>query len=175
MWTDLRTNNSEFKNRRTFISPYRVRRMMQSDDGLGIGVDITELKRFRVIADESSFYTRIYTRRELEYCRAFSDPIPHLAATFAAKEAVLKAIGIRHGESLNKIEILHDESGAPHVERPFATHRVIVSLSHTDNYAAAVALAIPAGNSLDDEYVRKLLNGMATELSTRSADADEQF
>ncbi len=149
--------------------------MMQSDDGLGLGVDITELKRFRVISDDSSFYARNYTERELEYCRAFSDPVPHLAATFAGKEAVLKAIGIRHGTSMNEIEILRDESGAPCVEYPFTTHRVIVSLSHTHDYAAAVALAIPAGHSLGDEYIRKLLNGMATELSTRSVDEDEQL
>ena len=153
----------------------QVRRMMQSDDDIGIGVDLVEMKRFRSISDDSSFFARVYTERELEYCRAFSDPVPHLAATFAGKEAVLKAIGIREGTPIKEIEILRDREGAPYVEYSLPTHRIIVSLSHTENYAAAVALAIPAGRSLGDEYIRKLLNGMASELAATHGDDDEQL
>ncbi|TFF91628.1 4'-phosphopantetheinyl transferase superfamily protein [Candidatus Thorarchaeota archaeon] len=148
--------------------------MIQADD-VGVGVDLANLKRFRAIPEDRPFYDRVYSLREMEYCRGFSDPIPHLAAAFAAKEAVMKAIGIRHRISMKEIEILHDEHGAPFVESPLATHRVLVSLTHTEDYAAAVALALPAEGSLGEKHGRKLLNSMVSDLAHRSDDIDEQL
>lgn len=82
---------------------------------MGIGVDIIEINRIeRAIKRRPNFQYRVYTKEELEYCLAKSNPWPSLAVRFAAKEATLKAIG--HGISqcgLQEIEIVKGESGPP--------------------------------------------------------------
>ena len=61
----------------------------------GIGVDIVRAERLSQALERfgSRMEKRIYTEGELAYCRSHRDPLPHLAARFAAKEAAFKAIG----------------------------------------------------------------------------------
>ena len=76
------------------------------------GIDIIEISRIAKAVDSwgDRFLKRIYTNREIEYCRGRA---PELAARFAAKEAVMKALGTGHiGVSPQDIEILPDEKGA---------------------------------------------------------------
>lgn len=114
----------------------------------GFGVDIVEVKRIKAAAKKfgARFLDKIYTERELAYCRGRSVPEQHLAARFAAKEAVYKAFG---GDGKNPIawtdiEIINDRSGKPTVVLKGTAkklmlkrkvNRAVVSLSHTKNYA----------------------------------------
>lgn len=83
----------------------------------GIGVDIETIERFRnteLIGNKATM-KKIFTPNEIVYCQDYADPAPHLAARFAAKEAIVKALassGIIVSE-FSKIEILTDKSGIP--------------------------------------------------------------
>jgi holo-[acyl-carrier protein] synthase len=61
----------------------------------GIGVDVVKVERLLGALERfgERFEKRLYTDDELAYCRSHKDPLPHLAARFAAKEAAFKAIG----------------------------------------------------------------------------------
>ncbi|HXG04069.1 MAG TPA: holo-ACP synthase, partial [Candidatus Binatia bacterium] len=75
----------------------------------GIGVDLVHLPRLRQVVErwQERFLRRVFTDAELAYCRARRDPIPHLAARFAAKEAGLKALGtgLRLGIRWRELEV----------------------------------------------------------------------
>ena len=71
---------------------------------LGIGIDLIEIDRIRQAWQRHGerFLNRIFTDRELDYCLTKKDPAPSLAARWAAKEAVAKALGVGLGESLKR-------------------------------------------------------------------------
>ncbi len=113
------------------------------------GIDIIEISRIAKAVDSwgERFLKRIYTDREIEYCKGRA---PELAARFAAKEAVMKALGTGHvGVSPHDIEVLPDEKGAPLVTlRGGALSKayrlelkgIDISLSHSKDYAIASAI-----------------------------------
>ncbi len=125
----------------------------------GIGTDIVEIGRFREIPPDAPFFMRTFTRHEIEYCRGFADPAPHLAATFAAKEAIFKALansGARPPTSMRDLEVRRTAGGVPIIVvagRPAKDIRV--SLSHCRAHAAAVCLV--AGAAPED--VQETLDG----------------
>jgi holo-[acyl-carrier protein] synthase len=113
-----------------------------------IGVDIVEIARVRVAVDRhgAGFRRRVYTDLEWQQCgRSY----PSLAGRFAAKEAVMKALGTG-GMAFRDIEIVRTRSGKPEVrlsgrmqqraERLGVT-RIVVSISHSRDNAVATALA----------------------------------
>ena len=120
---------------------------------LGIGVDIIEVSRIRDAYARlgDRFLRRIMLDSEIAYCLAHSDPAPHLAARFAAKEAVSKAFGTGIGAELGWVdmEVVKQPGGAPRMlfhgvgrdlmERRGAT-ALHLSLSHTAQYAVAQAI-----------------------------------
>ena len=110
-----------------------------------VGVDIEDIERFVKLDMEKdkSFFNRLYTQREMEYCLSKSNPYPHLAVRFAGKEAVIKLIS-GFGEKVNpgEIEILNDANGAPVVNinnERFNNIKVTISLSHCKDKAIAFA------------------------------------
>ncbi len=119
---------------------------------LGIGIDAVEIDRFRaVLARRPLMASRIFSAAERRLVEGRSDPVPSLAARFAAKEAAMKALstGIG-GVDFADIEVLAEASGAPVLavsgrayER--AKHLGVrgwhVSLSHTETLATAVVVA----------------------------------
>ena len=120
---------------------------------LGIGIDIIEVARIAASYEKfgERFVNRILLPDEIAYCRSHKNPAPFLAARFAAKEAVSKAFGTGIGAHLGwrDIEIRRRESGEPfvvlHGKGPdlFAARgakQLLVSLSHTQTYAAATAV-----------------------------------
>ncbi len=114
-----------------------------------VGVDIIEIERIQAVIDRwgQSFLGRIYTRAELDFCRG---RVPELAARFAGKEAVMKALGTgRSGVSWRDVEILPDRRRAPLVflhgrarrrARRLGLGEVAISLSHSRDYAVASAV-----------------------------------
>src|SRR5271154_4632752 len=120
---------------------------------LGIGIDIIEVARIEASHQKfgERFLNRILLPDEIAYCMSNRKPGPFLAARFAAKEAVSKAFGTGIGADLGwqDIDIRRRESGEPFVvlhgggELLLATRRarhVLVSLSHTQAHATAVAI-----------------------------------
>lgn len=105
-----------------------------------LGIDLAQVSRFRLFTTDKThpFLTRNFSKRELAYCFAFADPSPHLAGTFAAKEAVHKAFAGRY--PVSEIEILRRKDGSPEARRGRAKLAVSVSISHEDTMAVAVAL-----------------------------------
>jgi holo-[acyl-carrier protein] synthase len=120
---------------------------------VGLGVDLCEVDRIRrALARTPGFADRVYTRAEQDYCRRRDDPSERFAARFAAKEAVLKALGAGLGAcAFRDIEVVRAESGAPSLalhggaatlaadRRVTAWH---ISLTHTATMAEAIAVAV---------------------------------
>lgn len=121
----------------------------------GHGIDLVECRRIRELAERyhDRFLTRVFTGNELDYCRNRKRHWEHLAGRFAAKEAVLKALGTgwRGQIAWTDIEVVNDELGRPAVilaghTRKLAQDRHItdiqVSITHTKDHALASAIAI---------------------------------
>ena len=122
---------------------------------LGIGVDVVETIRIERSLERFAerFLRRVFTDEEIDYCQSMKHPSRHLAARFAAKEAVSKAFGTGIGESMGwrDIEVRRKKSGEPfvilHGRADELAHRlgvteVMVSLSHADHYSVANAAVI---------------------------------
>ena len=122
---------------------------------LGIGTDITECLRIARMIERhgEQFTNRVYTAREVCYCQSRKQSTQHIAARWAAKGAVLKALGIgmRRGVAWTDIEIRKAPSGQPVVavrgavkdivER-LGVAEVLVSMTHCRTHAAAYAMAM---------------------------------
>ena len=122
----------------------------------GIGIDAVELPRFRrVLERRPKIVGRVFTAGEQAYAETAADAAPHLAARFAAKEAVLKALGVGIGAvGWRDIEVVRTTAGAPSLvvrgrAAALAEQRGIVrwhvSLSHTDTVAVASVVAEAGG------------------------------
>ena len=120
---------------------------------LGVGIDIIEVTRIRGAYEKfgERFVQRILCADEIAYCQSHRDMFPFLAARFAAKEAVSKAFGTGIGGQLGwqDIEVRHKPSGQPFIYLHEQGQRLLqvqqaralhLSLSHTEFYAAAVAI-----------------------------------
>ncbi len=118
----------------------------------GIGHDLIEIDRIEKVHKEHGdrFLERIFTTEEIKYCFTNRDPYPSLAARFAAKEAVSKAIGTGIGREVNwkDIEVRREASGKPVVvlsrslQAKFPGVDVLLTLSHTKKIASAFAILI---------------------------------
>ncbi|NGX31604.1 MAG: Holo-[acyl-carrier-protein] synthase [Chlamydiae bacterium] len=116
---------------------------------VGIGTDLVEISRFQKALDRQgfAFIETILTQDEIAYCQKFNDPLPHFAVRFAAKEAIVKALGtgFRNGLNFQDITIKNDENGKPEcffsekLKKQFPNIEMLLSLSHTDNYSLAMA------------------------------------
>src|SRR5580765_5758173 len=120
---------------------------------LGVGIDIIEVARIQASHERfgERFLNRILHPAEISYCLSHKAPAPFLAARFAAKEAISKAFGTGIGAQLGwqDMEVGRKESGEPFVilhgggqilldERKGRV--VLISLSHTQEHAAAMAI-----------------------------------
>lgn len=119
---------------------------MSPMSGISLGVDIVEVRRVGRLVKNARFVERVFTDREVAYCRDKKNAAQHFAVRFAAKEAVYKALG-EPGVAHKEISVKNDSSGKPHVElakrlKKFEPH-VSLTLSHTADYAVAVALYQP--------------------------------
>ncbi|MEX2448057.1 MAG: holo-ACP synthase [Solirubrobacterales bacterium] len=112
----------------------------------GVGIDLLEIERMeRALERHPRLAERIFSAAEREYAAARARPGRHLAARFAAKEAVVKALGLSGGFGLGEIEVL---AGKPPSVRlsgraaeAAAGRQIQISLTHSREVAAAVAIA----------------------------------
>ena len=115
----------------------------------GVGVDIEELEKVQKAILNKRFVERTFTKKEIEYSISKGNLIVHYAGTFAAKEAVYKAVNqtLSKNIDISSIEILHNSSSVPYVrlKKSFRDNaknlEIKVSISHSGNYAIAIAFA----------------------------------
>jgi holo-[acyl-carrier protein] synthase len=122
---------------------------------LGIGTDITEVLRIAQMIERHGelFVDRVYTPAEIDYCRARKMATQHFAGRWAAKEAILKALGTgwRRGISWRDIEVTNASSGRPQavlrggaaeMAEKMGIRGILVSISHCRSHATAYAVAL---------------------------------
>ena len=153
---------------------------------VGLGVDIVEIERMKkILARTPRFMERVYTADEQAYCNEKASPEIHYATRFAAKEAVLKALGT--GFSWGKydpreVEVRRSSKGRPYVvlhgaAKELAANQGVteipLSLSYTHTEAVACAMALNSGSAVaptqEDPMVElsrqfKELRGMLDEI-----------
>ncbi len=119
---------------------------------VAIGADVIEIDRIRtVVSRQPKFVDRVFTPNEIEYCQKHRDPAERYAVRFAAKEAVLKALGVGlGGADLTDIEVIRTASGKPELSisgraQPLADSLGISSWLITLSHADTVAQAFVAG------------------------------
>jgi holo-[acyl-carrier protein] synthase len=116
----------------------------------GVGIDLLEIRRLeRALERRPRLAERIFSEAERAYAAARRRPGRHLAARFAAKEAVVKALGLGGAFGLREIEVLPGEPPRVRLSgraaEAAAGASVEVSLTHSRDFAAAVAIAEPSG------------------------------
>src|ERR1700757_491066 len=117
---------------------------------IGIGVDLIECARIQHALDRfgDRFLHRVFTESEIEYSMSMKFPARHLAARFAAKEAVSKAFGTGIGKSMGwrDIDVHKKPSGEPflvfsggaeELAKERGVKNALITLSHSDQHAVA--------------------------------------
>ncbi|MEG0324512.1 MAG: holo-ACP synthase, partial [Raoultibacter sp.] len=127
---------------------------MRSQEEVGLGVDIVEIARMKAILERTpSFKTKVFSEDECAYCESKGVPEIHFATRFAAKEAVLKALGTGFSEGIGvrDIEVVRNAKGKPmvvlyrrakEVAAELGVIELPLSLSYTHTDAVACAMAI---------------------------------
>lgn len=98
-----------------------------------IGTDIVKISRMEKSIKNESFLWRVFTEKEIEYCKKAET----YAGIFAAKEAYFKAIGTGITAPMTSIEILHNDRGKPYLN---GFSNCDVSISHDGDYAIATVI-----------------------------------
>tara|TARA_B100000214_G_scaffold137879_1_gene98346 strand:- start:416 stop:805 length:390 start_codon:yes stop_codon:yes gene_type:complete len=121
---------------------------------LGNGVDIIENYRIKKLIKNESFLKRIYTKREILNSKKIRNKINYFAKRFAAKEALVKALGLgfRNNINFNDIEIINDFKGKPLIKvskkiknylrsnSKFKKYKIHLSLSDEKKYSIAYVI-----------------------------------
>jgi holo-[acyl-carrier protein] synthase len=122
---------------------------------VGIGTDIVECLRIAQMIERHGelFITRVYTTHEIQYCQSRKQATQHFAGRWAAKEAILKALGTgwRRGISWRDVEVRNEPGGRPTVAfrggardvvEKMKITEMLISISHCRSHATAYALAL---------------------------------
>jgi holo-[acyl-carrier protein] synthase len=119
---------------------------------IGIGMDATDLPRIAATLERygERFLHRVFTDREIAYCRRRRDPVPHLAGRFAAKEAAMKALGTGHSRGVlwKDIEVVRTggppqlqlHGGAARRAAGMGVTRSLLTIPHAQTIAVAQVL-----------------------------------
>lgn len=122
---------------------------------VGLGIDLVETSRIQDAWDKHGdrFLRRLFTEDELSYCLSMARPAVHLAARFAAKEAMSKAFGTGIGKPLGWLDVSvgRGPGGKPYailsdkaqsLAAELGAREMLISLTHTEHYAAANAALV---------------------------------
>ncbi len=161
MWERLSVADKRqtMANSENVAAPSQVEGLFGAVDGaVGLGVDIVEIERMRKILKRSpAFARKVFSCEECCYCDATSQPEVHYATRFAAKEAVLKALGTGFSEGIGvrDVEVRRTSKGRPYavlsgrakqVAQSLGVRELPLSLSFTHTDAVACAMAITEGS-----------------------------
>lgn len=140
---------------------------INNDSTVGLGVDIVSVAKMRDILDRTpSFVEHTFTEDEILYCNKSSRFVEHYATHFAAKEAVLKALGcgFSQGITAKDVEVCHNEKGKPYIKlhgqaKIISDKQKIkdlpISLSFTNNEAVGFAIALTDNSSKENQVLKK--------------------
>jgi holo-[acyl-carrier protein] synthase len=130
-------------------------------DIVGVGTDIVECLRIgRMIEQHGElFLSRVYTEREIRHCHARKRAMEHFAGLWAAKEAVLKSLGLmtRRGMCWTEVEVRTEPSGvlrvylcgtAKDIAQRLQVSAILLSISHCRAYATGYAVAVRGGEKV---------------------------
>ena len=122
---------------------------------IGIGTDITQCSRIEDMIQKhaDSFLNRVFTENEISYCGKRKAFAQHYTGRFAAKEAILKAMGTGWAKGIRwtDIEVINEPSGRPTANLTgqakticdsLGINQVLITISHCDEYAVAFATAV---------------------------------
>ena len=122
---------------------------------LGLGVDICEISRMeRALQRHPSMRERVFTPEERAYCDSKARPAESYAGRFAAREAVIKALGGYRSRRWQDISVTRDPAGAPAIvlagnakrrADDLGVDRVLVTFTHEETNAVAFAIAVTDG------------------------------
>lgn len=128
---------------------------------VGLGVDIVEVDRMRrILSRTPAFAKKAFSEEERAYCDRHADPAKHYAARFAAKEAVLKSLGVGFscGIGLRDVEVVSNSKGKPSVRLyrkaaekadSMEVYDLPLSLTHSTNDAIACVIAITKDSKVE--------------------------
>ncbi len=114
----------------------------------GVGIDIVSIERMKKVVEKwgRRFLERVFTEDEISYCHEKKEPYLSLAVRFAAKEALIKALGQVSPVSLTDIEVVNADTGKPllrvkgklgNVLKEKSIKKAHLSLSHEHEYGVA--------------------------------------
>jgi len=128
---------------------------------IGIGTDIVETVRISHMIERHGelFLARVFTPHEIQYCSERKAATQHYAGRWAAKEAVMKALGTGWSRTVGwcDIEVRNEIGGRPHIalsggaseiSRQLGIDQIMISISHCRCHATAYALALGTVTSL---------------------------
>lgn len=125
------------------MKPDLMYNVEEMTSGFAVGNDVVMLSNFSQSLT-SGFKNKVYTKKELNYCNSFSDPMLRYASTWAAKEAVYKAIKQLDPSPLpwKKIEIVRERAaGKPSVIiHKESNYDISLSISHDGDYVWAIVI-----------------------------------
>jgi len=117
---------------------------------IGIGYDMVEVARIKSVASRwgDKFEKRVFTPRELDYCKSKKNQFQRMASRFAAKEAMFKALGTgwQRGVGWTEIEVTNNELGKPSItlsgrtkqlSQQMGVRNIFVSMTNTQQHGAA--------------------------------------
>jgi holo-[acyl-carrier protein] synthase len=117
-----------------------------------VGIDIIEIKRVKKAIErwKEHFLRRVFAPQEISYCQKKKFPEVSFAGSFACKEAAMKALGtgLSSGVGWKDFEIVRGNTGKPElliskkIEKKFGKPKILISLSHSKEYAVAVAVLL---------------------------------
>ena len=127
---------------------------------LGLGTDIIEIVRIGQMIERHGelFLNRVYTEEEITYCQRRKESYQHFAGRWAAKEAIMKALGTGfiRGIRWQEVTVQSQKSGKPIVKllggageyaKKLGIEEILLTISHCRSYATATAIAV--GSSID--------------------------
>jgi holo-[acyl-carrier protein] synthase len=118
---------------------------------LGVGIDLTNIEQIAARVQSDAFRRKVFTPDEVKACETFANSAEHYGGKFAAKEALMKAIGrgIRQEIWFTQIEVLGSQTGAPYLRVSGEAERIVkelgvvrmhISISHSDGIAVAMVI-----------------------------------
>jgi holo-[acyl-carrier protein] synthase len=115
--------------------------MIENLQKFGIGIDITNIKKFKKLTfvENKIFYKKLFTESEIKYCLKFKYPSSHFAGKFAVKEATKKSLN--DNIPMKNIKTSHSNSKPIITITKLKNYSFLVSLSHENDLAIAVVVS----------------------------------
>ena len=151
----------------------------------GLGVDIVDIARMQaILARTPSFARRVFSCEECCYCESTAMPHAHFATRFAAKEAVLKALGTGFSKGITprNIEVCRNTKGKPYivlfgkakeVAKNLGVKEIAISLSYTHTEAVACAMAITENSAVKKQETETPMEKLAKQFKQARSILDD--